>query len=136
MLSGKKTALSVHPGAHYDKAMDARKHPGRVYHTVLIDKRHEFEGGQYAANYSGHEIYYKRACGPYAVSKMYKCQDMAEVDRLIKMSDRELPKSAQGAFPKGEALKALKTKADADRAYNNARSKERKAEIGSAAYGR
>ncbi len=73
---------------------------------------------------------------PYAISKMHKVKDMDELNRLIAMPTSKLPAAAKGSFPKGEALKKLRIQAKSDREYNNGRSKERKATIGAAAYGR
>ena len=136
LIYGKASALSVHANALVRKADDALVNPGRVYHTVALDKRHESEGGEHAGKYSGHEIYYKRACGPYNLSKMHKCKDMDELRQLMEMPDDKLPEAARGAFPKGAALKRLKAKAKKERAYNNERSRDRKAKLGPAAYGR
>lgn len=133
---GGKESLSVHTNALYLKAKDAASNPNHTWHTVTIDARHDAEGGAHRENYSGHDLYYKRAAGAYALKDMYKVKDVAELNKLIKMADKELPPAARGALPKGKALKELKEKADKEREYNNARSKERKARLGAAAYRR
>lgn len=133
---GGKENLSVHTNALYLKAKDAIDNPGNTWHTVAIDARHDAEGGAHRARYSGHDLYYKRAAGAYALKDMHKVKDVAELNKLINMSDKELPPAARGALPKGKALKELKAKADKDREYNNARSKVRKAKLGAAVYRR
>lgn len=135
LIFGEKRKVSVHPGALENKVDDALAHPRRVYHTVALDTRRTAEGGAHASRYSGHEIYYKRACGPYSLSKMYKCKNMTEVKRLIATPDHLLPEAARGEFPTGQALAKLRVDAAADRDFNNTRSKERKRVKGKAAYG-
>jgi len=131
---GGKENLSVHTNALYLKAKDAIDNPGNTWHTVAIDARHDAEGGAHRAKYSGHDLYYKRAVGAYALKDMYKVKNVAELNRLIKMTDKELPLAARGTMPKKSAVAAMAAKADKERAYNNARSKERKARLGRAAY--
>jgi hypothetical protein len=136
MQFGAKSALSVHPNAFVRKIDHARKNKDDTFHTVLLDLRATAEGGAHAAKYSGHQIYYKRTSGPFAVSKMYKAKDMDEVKRLIETPTNRLPKPARAVFPSGPKLAALREQASKDREYNNARSKEYKAKKGAAAYGR
>jgi hypothetical protein len=133
---GSKAELSVHPNALALKAADAKATKGRTYHTVLVDIRDRSEGGTQAAGYSGHDVYYKRGAGAYGVASMYKVKDAAELNRLIHATDKQLPAAARGSLPKGQALKELKEKAIKDKAYNDARGKERKKRLGSAAYKR
>ena len=131
---GNKQQVSVHAGALYDKVKDQEVHPEDTWHTVAIDRRHSSEGGAHAGFYSGHDVYYKRAVGPYALSKMHKVKDEAELKRLMAAPEHELPEAARGAFPKGGGLEKLKAAAAKDRSYNNGRSKQRKKRIGRAAY--
>lgn len=136
LIFGKKRQLAVHENALLRKVEDAAAHPGRTYHTVVVDGRNVAEGGVHAANYSGHTLYYRRASGPYTVTTMYKVKNMAELKKLLDTPDERLPAAARGSFPAGHALKELKARAAKEKAYNDARSKERKARLGASAYGR
>jgi hypothetical protein len=136
MQHGSRPTLSVHPNAFVRKIDHARKNKDDTFHTVLMDLRATSEGGVHAAQYSGHDIYYKRTSGPFSVSKMYKVKDMDELKRLIEAPGNKLPKAARAVFPSGPKLAELRVKAAKDRAYNNERSKENKVKKGRAAYGR
>jgi len=136
MQFGSAPSLSVHPHAFVRKIDYARKNKDDTFHTVLMDLRGTAEGGAHAAKYSGHDMYYRRTSGPFSISKMYKVKDMSELKRLIESPPNKLPKAARGVFPTGPKLAAIREQAAKDRDYNNQRSKERKANLGAAAYGK
>jgi hypothetical protein len=136
LIYGGKPDISVHDNALVRKIEDAKANPGRTYHTVVIDGRATSEGGVHADKFSGHEIYYKRASGRYAIEKMHKVKDIHELNTLMNTPNGKLPAAARGEFPKGQKLAELRDRAAKEKAYNDARSKERKARLGPAAYGK
>jgi hypothetical protein len=136
LIYGKKEQLSVHENALLRKVEDVGANPDRTYHTIVLDKRNVAEGGAHEGNYSGHDLYYRRASGPYTVATMHKVKDMAELRQLLDAPNESLPAAARGEFPAGHRLKELRARAAKEKAYNDARSKERKARLGAAAYGR
>lgn len=136
ILDGNTPKISVHANAWVRKIDHAAANPKDTFHTIVVDKRGEFDGGAHAEKYSGHEVYYKRASGPYFLTKMYKCRDLEHAKKLMEAPDSRLPRAAKGKFPVGERLDAIRAKAEEERAYNNARSKARKERLGRAAYGK
>ncbi|WP_020467515.1 hypothetical protein [Singulisphaera acidiphila] len=126
MFYGETRSLSVGPHALYRKAKYAAANPGKVFHTVAIDRRLEFEDGAHAGKYSGHTYYYKRACGPYSLESMQECKSLKKLSNLINAKDEDLPVKARGEFPSGAKFTTLQVKAEADRLYNNGRDKVRR----------
>jgi hypothetical protein len=112
LSKGKKQKISVHDDALARKVDRlAQEKPGSIYHTVAVDHRRTHDGGANAEHYSGHQLYYRRASGPYTLSSMYKVKNYAELKRLIRMPDHELPPKARGEFPSGEKLEHLREQA-------------------------
>lgn len=112
LAKGKKRTVTMHPDALLRKAEYAEADPNRTVHTVAIDHRDRFAKGAYAENHSGHELYYKRGAGAYALSKMHKVADHDELNRLIHARDEDLPEAARGELPKGKALDKLRSEAE------------------------
>ena len=132
MPKGTKTSISVHEDALLRKADWLAANPGAILHTVVSDQRGTYDDGAYKDNYSGHDLYYKRGVGRYALSKMYKCKNLDELKRLEKMPTADLPPAARGEpNPEGgqvptnkadyDKLKALAATADASRKVRDAK---------------
>lgn len=118
LLKGEKRNVTMHPDALLRKAEYATKRPGREVHTIAFDRRAVHENGAHADKYSGHEIYYKRGAGAFALSKMHKVGSADELKSLINTPNAKLPAAARadsGWPPKGQAL--AKLKADAEKAH-------------------
>jgi hypothetical protein len=112
LLRGEKQSISVHEDALLRKVEYAKDNPESTYHTVVVDERSTFRGGEAKdCCYSGHRMYYKRGSGRYSLSKMEKVEDEAHLKRLIATPDKELPENARGSLPKGAAVKELRVKA-------------------------
>jgi hypothetical protein len=128
LLKGGKRNISVHDDALLRK-VEYAKRTGDVYHTVAVDHRDRYGGGQYADGYSGHEVYYKRGSGPYALSKMHPVGSAAELRRLIAAPDSELPEAARGSLPGGKQLVKLRESAERAHASRLRKDRARKARI-------
>lgn len=138
LLKGKKQGISVHEDALLRKVDWKAADPSRAFHTVVADERDRYGGGEFAANYSGHRLYYKRGSGRYVLSKMHRVKDAEELARLVTMGDDELPEAARGSLPSDPAeiarLRAAAEKAHASRlAKDRARKSRLKAERRAAA---
>ncbi len=125
MLKGKKQAINAHADALLRKVDGMQQFPGATYHTVARDDRDTYEGGN--EHFSGHNLYYKRGNGKYALSKMYKVKSDAELKRLMKMKDEDLPEAARGALPSGTAVKKLREDAAKDDVARKERDANRRA---------
>jgi HK97 family phage portal protein len=79
-----------------DRKVKWEKTPGNTMHTVVLDHRDKFNGGENASLHSGHEIYYRRGVGSFRVGQMYKVKDVAELKVLMDMPRNKLPKAAKG----------------------------------------
>lgn len=100
LLKGQKNAITVHEDALLRKVdYLASKPHGHQYHTVVIDDRHQYEGGAHKDKHSGHRIYYRRGSGRYSLSTMHQVRNMAELKRLIRADEAQLPEKAKGALP-------------------------------------
>ena len=64
-LSGKKQHINMHPDALHRKVKLMNSDKSGVFHTVIADERHRFQGGAHKENYSGYDLYYKRGAGEY-----------------------------------------------------------------------
>lgn len=126
LLKGKGTTISVHDDALLRKVEHIEANPKNQFHTVAVDERASYSGGEYKDNYSGHRIYYKRGSGRYPLSKMYKVKDEAELKRLIALPEEKLPEAARGRLPPPPPLDELREKAAKDSAARKARDKARK----------
>lgn len=136
LLKGSKRSLSVHPDALLRKVDYLAAHPGERFHTVAVDERATYEGGAHAGSHSGNRLYYKRGSGRYSLSKMYPVKSKAELKRLLKMSDEELPELARGALPSDPAAVALlRQTAAAAHVARYAKDAKRKARIKAARMG-
>jgi hypothetical protein len=130
LLKGKKNALSMHADAVVRKIDGmATQHPDAVYHTVAVDDRQNYEGGIHADKFSGNRMYYKRGAGRYSLSMMHQVRSMAELRRLMKMKDEDLPEAARGALPSGRAVIAkLRRQAEDYHQYRIMGNRKRRAE--------
>lgn len=126
MLKGSKTSISVHDDALLRKVEHQKQNPSNLFHTVVVDKRKSYDGGAYADNYSGHEIYYKRGSGAYALSKMHKVKNPAELKKLLDMDMKDLPKEARGKLPPPPPPAKLRASADKASEARKARDQARK----------
>ena len=95
MMNGKKTAITAHKDAIERKVNYAIRRPNRRVDTVVFDDRKTYNNGAEKANYSGHDLYYRRGFEGYSLSKMYKVRDHAELKQLVLMKDHELPEAAR-----------------------------------------
>lgn len=127
MLKGSKMSISVHDDALLRKVEHQEQNPKNLFHTVVVDKRNTYADGVYSSNYSGHEIYYKRGSGAYALSKMYKVKSPAELRRLLDTPDSQLPKEARGKLPPPPPPEKLRASADRASQARKSRDAERKA---------
>lgn len=126
MLKGSKTSISVHDDALLRKVDHQKQNPSNLFHTVVVDKRKSYDGGAHADKYSGHEIYYKRGSGAYALSKMYKVKNSAELKKLLDMDMKDLPKEARGKLPPPPPPAKLRASADKASEARKARDQARK----------
>lgn len=140
MLKGSKSSISVHDDALLRKVEWAAAGATRQFHTIVFDERATFANGEYAENYSGHRIYYKRGSGRYSLSSMYPCSSMAELNRLSRMSDDELPAQAIGHLPSSRRevsqLREKAARASESRKRKDAARKARLKAMGDSAYRR
>lgn len=111
LLKGKKQAITVHADALLRKVEYAGRNPDSTFHTVVLDHRAAYEGGEHAGNFSGHGLYYKRGSGAFALSKMHRVKDHAELKRLLDTPDDQLPAAARGHLPSGDAVSKLRESA-------------------------
>jgi len=95
LVSGKNSKVTMNADAIINKVR-WNKDPHRTIHTVALDKRDKFAGGENKELFSGHTIYYKRGVGSFNLSAMYKAKDPAEAMRLMTMPWRDLPPKARG----------------------------------------
>ena len=137
LLKGSKQSLSVHDDALLRKVDYAKAHPDEQFHTVAVDERATYEGGEHADSYSGNRMYYKRGCDRYSLSKMYPVKDEEELRSLISTPDHELPEKARGSLPSGKKEVAeLREKAEKAHASRSAKDKDRKARMAAARKGK
>jgi len=125
-LKGSKTSISVHEDALLRKVEHINANPQNTFHTIVVDKRNEYGGGAYAQNYSGHDLYYKRGSGRYALSKMHKVSSPAELKKLLDTPDSQLPAGAKGQLPPPPPVSKLKKAAKVAHESRSARDKARK----------
>lgn len=114
MMKGGKPNITMHDDALFRKVQYAIRRPNRVVHTVVIDHRDTYGSGKFANRFSGHHMYYKRGTGPFRMKAMYPVKDEAELARLVRMKDEDLPEIARtpaGWPPSGQAFRKLKKKA-------------------------
>lgn len=126
MTVGGKQAISVHEDALLRKVDHVAANPGNTFHTVVVDDRKTYDNGKNAENYSGHRLYYKRGSGRYSLSQMHKVKDEAELSRLVKTPDEELPEKARGSLPPPPPIKELREKAAKASESRKTRDKARK----------
>lgn len=139
LLKGGKQVISVHPDALVRKMDFVEKNPGTQFHTVVVDDRDAYAGGEFAGNFSGHGLYYKRGSGRYSLSKMHRVKDDAELRKLIAAPDDKLPEAARGALPTGREAAKVREQAKAAHASRQKKDKARKARLkaaGKSAYER
>lgn len=129
LLKGGKQSLSVHDDALLRKVNWQAQDPTHTFHTVAVDERESYEGGAYKENFSGHRMYYKRGSGRYALSQMHPVGSAAELKRLVRMSDADLPERARGSLPTGDAVEKLRANAEKAHASRLAKDRTRKARI-------
>ena len=55
----------------------------RVIHTVVLDKRDAYKGGENKDYYSGHELYYRDGIGSFRIGGMQKVKDSAELLSIL-----------------------------------------------------
>lgn len=127
LLKGGKQVLSVHEDALLRKVDHQAANPGNTFHTVAWDRRDTYQGGIHKDSFSGHNIYYKRGSGRYALSKMYKVKDEAELKKLINMPDSKLPAAAKGKLPPPPPISKLREGAAKASESRKARDAVRKA---------
>jgi len=125
MSVGAKQAISVHDDALLRK-VDHAERTGNGFHTVVVDDRDTFNGGANKENYSGHGMYYKRGSGRYSLSQMHPVKDSAELRKLIKMKDEDLPEKARGGLPPPPPVEKLREAAAKASESRKARDKARK----------
>lgn len=129
IMSRKDNAISVHDDALHRKALHVEANPGTTFHTVVIDDRETWEGGQHSGKFSGHRIYYQRGSKKMSTGSMHRVKSVAELKRLLAMADGELPEKARGSLPESSEIAA---KAMAEAAYRTKRDKalkERKKDV-------
>lgn len=129
LLKGSKQALSVHPDALLRKVEGVKANPGSTFHTVAVDEREHYGGGEFKDKYSGNRLYYRRGSGRYSLSQMHPVKDLEELRQLLATPDRQLPAKAQGSLPKGAAVKALKEAAEKAHASRLEKDRSRKARL-------
>lgn len=126
LLKGGKQTISVHDDALLRKVEHAKANPQNTFHTVVVDKRATYQSGIHKDGYSGHELYYKRGSGRYALSKMHKVKNMAELKTLINTPDKKLPEKARGKLPPPPPINKLKEAAAKASESRKTRDKARK----------
>lgn len=126
LLKGAKKELSVHEDALLRKVDHIAANPKNQFHTVAVDERATYGGGEFAGNYSGHRIYYKRGSGRYALKQMYAVKDEAELKRLIAMPEDQLPEAARGHLPPPPPVDKLREAAEKAHKARYERDKKRK----------
>lgn len=129
MLKGDKTSISVHPDALLRK-VDGMAGAGKgTFHTVVVDERATYSGGEYQGSYSGNRLYYKRGSGRYALTQMHPVKSFAELNRLLKTPDAALPDKARGRLPKGKEVERLREQATKAHSARLEKDRARKARI-------
>ncbi|MDR3638805.1 MAG: phage portal protein, partial [Isosphaeraceae bacterium] len=118
LLKGRRRGITMHADALLRKVEWRDAGTGRVVHTIVIDHRDRYYGGKYKGKYSGHEIYYKRGAGSFALSQMHQVASVAELKELITIPNHKLPDAARGSLPSGENLIMLQKRAAKVRVYN------------------
>ena len=68
----------------------------REIHTVVLDHRDKFSGGENKDLASGHEIYYKRGVGAFRLSSMQRVENHQELMKFMGMKEADLPEKARG----------------------------------------
>lgn len=121
----KNDALSVHADALLRKVRHQQR-TGNGFHTVAVDDRDTYDGGKHTANYSGNRLWYKRGSGRYTLSQMHPCKDAAELRRLVRMKDADLPEKAKGTLPPPPPMGKLVRQAKNEDEKRSARNKARK----------
>jgi hypothetical protein len=96
VVSAQNDKITMKKEAVDRKVAWEKEAPGRTFHTVVLDHRDRFNGGENAAFHSGHEIYYKRGVGAFRVGTMQKVKDTAELKRLMDTPFDKLPAAARG----------------------------------------
>lgn len=129
LLKGSKQSISVHEDALLRKVEWQGAEQGRTFHTVAVDERGTYEGGAYKDNYSGHRMYYKRGSGRYSLSQMHPVSSVAELNRLSRLPDSQLPEKARGSLPKGKEVAALRIAAEKAHASRLLKDRKRKARL-------
>ena len=119
LSKGSKRNITMHSDALLRKVKYQEKSKGRTVHTVAVDDRETYSGGKFKGSYSGHQLYYKRGAGAYALSKMHKVKDLHELRSLMHAKHEDLPAAAQHPngedwTPKGPARAKLVKQAEAD----------------------
>ncbi len=128
LLKGKKQAITVHDDALLRKVKYQADHPDSTFHTVVLDHRHKYDRGAHKEHHSGHDLYYKRGSGHYALSAMHKVDSHEDLKRLLHTPDHLLPEKAQGALPGGDRIARLEesaTRAHASRLTKDRARKQR-----------
>ena len=99
MVTNKRGAIRMSRAARERKAA-WESETGATLHTLVLDDRHVFNAkGEGKHDEAQRVIYYRRGCGNLSVGSMHKCKNMAEVRRLMAMSDDELPTAAKRLTP-------------------------------------
>jgi SPP1 gp7 family putative phage head morphogenesis protein len=97
MLVGKKGEITMDSYSQVRKIIK-EKETGKTFHTIVSDDRKIYNAkgeGQHDES-QGRTYYYRRGvAGSVEVKGMHKCKDEAELKRLIKMDEKDLPKGAQ-----------------------------------------
>ena len=133
MSKGNKKNIAMHSDALLRKVKYQDKSPNRVVHTVAVDDRATYGGGKFKEQYSGHQIYYKRGAGAFALSKMHKVKDLHELRSLMHAKHEDLPEAAKHPAgkdwtPKGEARTKLAAQAEGDHSSRLKRQRTQRAE--------
>jgi hypothetical protein len=116
LLFGDESRVRMAADTGLRKVEALKKEPeGSDLHLVVIDYRGVYKGGLTKRGQYETVYYYKRNWfSNCALSRMYKCESIEEVRRLMELPDDELPelaKGVQGKYPTGEAFEKLKERA-------------------------
>lgn len=103
MTTGENDKITMKASAMARKDAWMTEHSA-PFHTVVFDDRKVFNAnGECQHDDSKRQILYRRGFGSFRTGAMYKCKDMAELNKMIDMPDDKLPPAARAPAKKNSA---------------------------------
>ena len=107
-LDGKRDGIHMTREAIERKAKVSAE-TGHPFHTVAMDKRHQYLRGANGHDHDPYPMYYKRGAGSFHLSEMEVVRDAEHLQELLAMSDDELPPAARPTAEWKATVKKAKT---------------------------